>query len=199
MAFGLPDYYTLRARLVPAVIAAVPALALAAMWISWDGLNLSQLLATLAICVVLYAFADVARRMGKRIEPQLVERMGGLPSTTMLRYSDDVFTVEQKKLYHAFLAKKLNEKAPTASDEVKDPAKADGFYRRAGDWLRNATRDTKRFHILFDENITYGFRRNLYGLRWAALGANAAIVVATVVALVWFLPNNLTIPGVQRL
>jgi len=199
MAFGLPDYYTLRARLVPAVIAAAPALALAAIWISWDGFNLSQALATIAICVVLYAFADVARRQGKRVEPRLLSRMGGLPSTTMLRYRDNSFTAEQKKRYHAFLAKQLKEVAPSESDEAKDPAKADGFYQRAGDWLRTATRDSKRFHILFDENITYGFRRNLYGLRRPAFGTNALIVVIVAVALVWFMPSNLTVPGVQRL
>src|SRR5262245_18268388 len=158
MALALPDYYTLRARLLPAVLAAIPPLSLAAIWISWDSFSLSQLLATIAIFCVLYAFSVVARREGKRIEPLLKKKTGGQPTTTMLRYRDDTFTAEQKKRYHAFLAKQLKEKAPAASDEAKDPAKADGFYQRAGDWLRTATANRKRFNILFDELITYGCR-----------------------------------------
>ena len=44
-----------------------------------------------------YAFADVARRQGKRIEPALLKKQGGLPSTTMLRHRDGEFTAEEKK------------------------------------------------------------------------------------------------------
>lgn len=196
---GLPGYYTLRARLFPAIIAAAPAIALGAAWVSWDGWNLSQLIATIAVCVVLFAFADIARRQGKRVEPVIVERMGGLPSTTMLRHRDDTFAAEQKSRYLAFLAKELKEKAPSETDEAANPAAADRYYERAGARLRAATRDTKRFHILFDENITYGFRRNMYGLKWSAIAVNALIVVVVGSVLIWFVPNNLDIPLVKRL
>ena len=199
MALGLPDYYTLRARLFPAIIAAAPALALATAWVSWDGLNISQLLGTIAICVVLYAFSDVARQQGKRVEPMLMNKMGGLPSTTMLRHRDtSSFKATDKDRYLTFIAKQLNEQRPTLEDEERDPAAADEFYARAGTWLRANTRDAKAFHILFEENITYGFRRNLYGLKRPALCANALIVVIVAIWLIWFLPPNWDVPIVKR-
>ena len=50
--------------------------------------------------------------------------------------------------------------APTAAQEEADPAAADSFYTRAGTWPRENTRDQKKFDILFNENVTYGYRRN---------------------------------------
>jgi hypothetical protein len=51
----------------------------------------------------------------------------------------------------------------------------------AGNWLRENTRDTKNFRILFNENVTYGFRRNLFALRYAAL-FDALVIVAIAIA-----------------
>jgi hypothetical protein len=67
--------------------------------------------------------------------------------------------------------------APTASEEEENQADADAFYEQAGIWLRENTRDPKRFSILFNENITYSYRRNLLGLKWIALGLNLAVAV----------------------
>ncbi len=85
---------------------------------------------------------------------------------------------------HHFLGDKIGTKPPTQTSEQKDPAGADAFYVRCGNWLRENTRDTKKFKILFDENITYGFRRNLLGLKWPALFLNILIVVVCA-ALLW--------------
>lgn len=78
---------------------------------------------------------------------------------------------------HAFLATKLKEAAPTATQEPADPTGADGFYTRAGNWLRENTRNQKKFDILFNENVTYGYRRNLYALKWPAIVLNVLIVL----------------------
>jgi len=50
---------------------------------------------------------------------------------------------------------------PAPEQEAADPEAADGFYTRAGNWLRENTRSKKKFDILFNENVTYGYRRNL--------------------------------------
>jgi hypothetical protein len=149
--------------------------------------------------VLLVVFSDVARRRGRAIEPSLVAKMGGLPSTTMQRYRDDTFDEDTKVRMHKFLAGKIRTKAPSAGDEEKDPAAADAFYKRCGDWLRENTRDTKKFKILFEENITYGFRRNLLGLKWPALILNAAIVAICIFLLWQRLPINLDSDLTQKL
>ncbi|MCA6119274.1 hypothetical protein J6524_31015 [Bradyrhizobium sp. WSM 1738] len=175
------DKYTLYARLFPAVIAAAPAIALAWTVIAGKEVRLVQAIAGTALAVLLMVFADIARRRGKAIEPRLIARMGGLPSITMLRHRDPTFDAPTKARMHAFLAEKLAEAAPTAEQEAAAPEAADGFYTRAGNWLREHTRNKKKFDILFNENITYGYRRNLFALKWPALILNILIVVGTAV------------------
>ena len=184
------DSYTFYTRLFPAVIAIAPALALAAMLIPWDRISLSHAIVTIAIAVLLMVFADIARRRGKAVEPWIVGRMGGLPSTTMLRHHDRTFDTATKARLHRFLSAKLKEPSPAPSEEERDQALADSFYVRGGTWLREHTRNQKDFSVLFAENVTYGFRRNIYGLRWPALSLNIAIVVGCIIAYFFHQPEK---------
>nr|WP_314070765.1 hypothetical protein [uncultured Roseococcus sp.] len=169
------DTYTLRARILPAMLAIAPALVLVLV-IFPSSPPLTQVFSGLVILALLYGFADVARRLGKRLEPKLHAEAGGLPSIVMLRHRDDTFSEASKTRYLKFLGKKIGSAPPTPASEERSPDLADRFYKEAGDWLREHTRDTKKFGILFAENMTYGFRRNLYGLRILGLVANAITV-----------------------
>jgi len=184
MMFRFVDAYTLRARLVPAAIAAAPALAAIALLISWNKIALSNMIATGALLVLLFSLADFARRQGKRIEPILYQEMGGKPSTTMMRYADNSFDASAKERYRSFLSGKIKSAVPTEAEEKANPQEADAFYERCGAWLRENTRDTKKLSILFSELLTYGFRRNLLGSKWPALILNV-IVVALCCGLLW--------------
>lgn len=182
--FKFLDAYTLRARLFPAIIAAAPALAALALLISWDRIALSNVIATVALVVLLFTLADFARRRGVRVEPRIFERMGGKPSVTMLRHGDTTIDEGTKARYLAFLANQIGRSAPTAEEEVVDQGGADQFYEQCGILLRESTRDAKKFPILFSELVTYGFRRNLLGLKWPALALNL-IVVAICAVFLW--------------
>jgi hypothetical protein len=178
----------LRARLAPAVIAAAPAFAFIALLISWGSLSLSNTIATIGLAVLLFALSDFARSRGRRIEPQVFRTLGGKPSVTMLRHSDATFDVGSKNRYLNFLADKIGEAAPTVSAERRDPSAADAIYERCGTWLRENTRNSKKFAILFNENVTYGYRRNLFALKWPALALNFAVVVGCVAMLTAITP-----------
>lgn len=43
----------------------------------------------------------------------------------------------------------------------------------------------KKFSILFNEFATYGFRRNLFGVKWPALLLNATVVFICA-GLLWY-------------
>ncbi|WP_157959727.1 hypothetical protein [Devosia submarina] len=181
----LLDSYVLRARLFPAILAAAPAIVflLANVAASLDSLGLPQVLLTVAIAVLFFALADLARRLGRREEKSLFNSSGGRPFPTVLRHIDEVLDAKSKARYLAFLSEKLGERAPSANAELKDPAKADAFYVSAGNWIREHTRDTTKFHLLFAENVVYGFRRNLFGLKRIGLALN----LLTVMISLWLL------------
>jgi hypothetical protein len=175
--FKVLDAYSLKARFFPALLAIVPALAALAILISWSRFGLTSAIATMAMPVLVFAAADIARRLGKRLEKQIYRELGGKPSVSMLRYSDHVFDAATKAQYRAFLSSKITQPVPTEREERVNPTAADAFYERGGGWLRENTRNAKKFQVLFNENVIYGYRRNLLGLKWPALGLNAAMVL----------------------
>jgi hypothetical protein len=179
------DAYTIRGRLFPAILGAAPALAALLLLISWKSFELSNIVATLGALVLIYALSDWARKAGKDIEPHIYREMGGKPSVTMMRRSDDAIDGASKDRYRVFLAQKLNRPEPTAQLERRNLPAADEFYELAGTWLRENTRDTKKFPILFNELVTYGFRRNLLGVKWPALALNVAVVLICA-GLLWY-------------
>jgi len=181
--FKFFDSYSLRARLFPAIIAAAPAFAAMALLISWKSFGVSNAIASIAVLVMLYAIADFARSRGRAVETVLYAEQGGMPSITMFRRNDSTINESNKQRYREFLSKKLKVVIPTPEIEQADQAIADSFYEQCSTWLRQNTRDTKKFHLLFNENLTYGFRRNLFGVKWLALGLNLVVVIICLVLL----------------
>lgn len=162
------DHYQLNARVFPAVISATPAIAALGAVLAWRGISVPSGIASACLVVLFFAMSDLARRRGKLIEPRLFARLGGMPSIRMLSRTDTTLTELSKQRYRAFLAARLGRPEPTADQEARDKEAANEFYAAAGNWLRENTRDKQKFKILFDENVTYGFRRNLLGLRAAS-------------------------------
>jgi hypothetical protein len=148
--------------------------------VPWN-LGVPQLLIGLAVAVLVFFFGDWARRLGLRAEREIFRSTGGKPFPTVLRHRDNILDSKSKARYLGLLGQRLGESPPTAADEEFNPAAADSFYVRCGNWLRERTRDKQKFKVLFEENVTYGFRRNLYGLKRFALSLNLFVVMACLV------------------
>jgi len=164
------DEYSRKARIAPALIAAAPTLFL--LWYaSRLGLSgLGFLIGALPL-VFVGAFAllteQIVRPLGRRLEKRLVKAWDGLPTTSMLRLSGarNVALVERRR---ADVERVVDFKLPVKSDEEGDPDVADELY---ADAVRRANAAVVRAgdRRLLDENIQYGFRRNLLALKPFAL------------------------------
>jgi hypothetical protein len=113
--------------------------------------------------------AQLARDNGKRKEKQLVNSWGGMPTTRQLRHRDSAFDWVTLARYHSYLASKVGISSPTKPEEEADPKSADDVYESYIHYLREATRDKTKFPLVFSENVNYGFRRNLWGMKPAAI------------------------------
>lgn len=181
------DAYSLRARACPALLAFLPTLALLFVLVPWDRLRLSNTLVSVMSLVLLYGASDLAHRRGKVVEAKL-----GTRTTPEIWHRNDPAIPEPSKArYRAFVATQISQAVPTEHDEQTAPDKANAFYLAAADWLREQTRDHNRFVILFDNLISYGYRRNLLGLKSVALIFNA-IVASTAGAILWWQPPLFT-------
>lgn len=160
------DQYERVARLYPALLALLPLLVVL-LTTSVVGKPLAtQLLSLAGACGVTYLLANVSRMLGKAQEAKLFARWGGTPTTQLLRHRDAFIDPHTKQRYHAFLARKLKTDFPTCDEEAVSAEAADELYRAGVKWLLAKTRDKKRFALLFKENLSYGFHRNGFGLKW---------------------------------
>lgn len=178
------DTYSLKARVFPALIAGLPTLTLLFIIVPWDHLDLSHAIAAAMGAVLLFAFADMARHRGKKVQDRL--GTGETPGQWHRNNSD--VPEGSKDRYREFVATRLNQPAPTVEDEQLRPQRANDFYRSANAWLREASRDHGTFNLLFSENITYGFRRNLLGLKPTAIFCNF-VVLLLCTGILYFRPS----------
>jgi hypothetical protein len=103
---------------------------------------------------------------------------GGPPTTQLFRLSDQRIDEHTKKRYHQKMQNLCAVTTmPDASMEANDPAIADSVYSAWTKYLISQTRDTKKFSLLFKENTSYGFRRNLWGLRGFAILFTVAVIL----------------------
>ena len=169
MLSSLFDEYSLNARVRPALLALLSITVFS--YLAFPQLY-NLLVGAISIFVVfglVTALAHFCRSAGSAAENRLYKAWGGKPTTIMLRHRDSQIDPVTKRRYHEFLAKNVqNWIAPSEEDESRDPLKADQAYESAVRWLLEYTRDQKQYTIIFKENISYGFRRNCYGIKWLA-------------------------------
>jgi hypothetical protein len=159
------DEYDRRARLYPALLCFVPAIAVA-VGVYGEEFTVSKGLLSLAISFGFIALLiSVARDSGKKREPKLFTKWGGKPTTLVLRHRDHTIDTVTKRTYHEFLGKHLGVLFPTIDEESRNPVGADDKYDAGVRWLLEKTRDKKKFPFVFRENVNYGFRRNCLGLK----------------------------------
>jgi hypothetical protein len=179
------DRYTIMARVIPAGIVALPVAGVAYTWAPFALTWAKGSAAAAALGAAAYTLSHVTRDAGKRLEERLLVKWGGWPSTAVLRHRDSTFDEISKARFHRRLvdlgaAKQM----PTKEEENADPVAADAAYSAAATWLRAKTRDTKKFPLVFEENINYGFLRNLLGSKWYGLCV-AGLCIAADLPAIW--------------
>jgi hypothetical protein len=167
------DPYDRQARLYPALLAVSP-LGLATFVVFAPHLSLlGSTAAAVAGCGLLYWLAGLARDRGKQLESALFTEWGGKPSIQLLRHRNRVIDKVTKARIHGLLASRLGVSFPSPGEEEHDPDRADELYASASRWLLEQTPATSRHPLLSAENATYGFRRNMLGMRGIGLAMAA--------------------------
>jgi hypothetical protein len=165
------DPYDREAHLFPAVLMLAPALLFVV--VAYPKALLGDFPKNVVVIVILLALAYVlsglARAAGKSVQSRLYDAWGGPPTTTMLRHRDTSLDDVTKGRYHVTLTRMCaGIHWPSATDEAADPTAADATYASAVGVLR-ARRRGEDYALVLKENASYGFRRNMYGLRLSAI------------------------------
>lgn len=176
----ISDGYDRRARLYPAVILLAPVVSAVAAVTSVSLSAIQSAAATVIACGGSFLLAQLARDAGKSREPRLFALWGGIPSVVILRHRDTRIDSITKTRYHKRLSTLVKgTKPPSPAEEERDPQGADRIYQSWSTYVRVNTRDANKYSLLFDENVNYGYRRNLWGLRaWGITASSVAVVIS---------------------
>ena len=175
----ITDPYERKARIYPGLIMLIP-IVVTVYTIFPDIFNLWSSLAALLISFgTLHFLANLARDRGKALETILFEQWGGMPSVQILRYHDKEIPAPAKKRYHKILEQQTAIDSPIENEELSAPSSSEQIYRSWSDYLRGKTRNVDEFPLVFKENVNYGFRRNLLGLKCFCIFAGLVGIAVT--------------------
>ena len=176
------DPYNRKARFQPALLSLLPAFGglvllipeFQTIWAAVGGLVVFSGGATL--------LTHMGRDRGKALEPKLFKAWGGMPSVAMLRHRDTSLSPKTNERYRRFLASNVpGLELASPEEELSCPTRADDGYESATSWLLARTRDRGKFGLLFQENMNYGFRRNIWALKpWALAIDSVFIAIITI-------------------
>ncbi len=174
--------YERKARLYPMLLVLLPLVLGVASWIP-TGMDLESLLGgSIASAVLAAFFSQIARDHGKKCEPDLFQRWGGKPSVVALSYEGKFFDSGTLDRIHRSLHH-LDERLVFPENAEDETIKRDLYfatYESASEFLLGLTRDQGKFPLVFNENVNYGYRRNLWAMKWpglllSSLGSAASI------------------------
>jgi len=172
------DNYTLKARFYPVIILFFPII-ITGVFYSFQFESLVHLFTSLGLVGALtYLFSQLGRDQGKKKEGALWESWGGSPTVQILRLRDTHIDSHTKLRYH----KKMQQLCvvpviPDITMETTNSNNADEVYKAWTKYLISQTRDSSKYPLLLKDNTSYGFRRNLWGLKPYGLFITCIIAV----------------------
>ena len=192
------DLYHCHARLKPALLVVLPASLTVAAWFPDDKAALAGIAALLSSFGLCALFAQLGRDMGKAKEPWLFEQWGGKPTTVKLRYDGTSLDWVTHARVHGTLSTAVGIPAPTKDGEAADPQRRPtrSYARAFTTFLREATRDHEKYRLVYAENVNYGFRRNLWGMKPVGIAVAILGVIGAGVPVVRALNADGAVPTV---
>lgn len=176
---NIGNVYVRKARIYPVLILFFPVLVVFAFYVIGYEKYFHFFSSAVAYAVLTFFFANLGRDKGKMKEKELWKNWGGIPTTQILRYSNNYLDNITKERYHKKLGELLSDvKIPTKKSEIKKPDKSDEFYTSGVNILRTKTRDKTKYPLVFTENVNYGFRRNLWGLKSIAIVESVIFILS---------------------
>lgn len=162
------DDFTFHARVMPIIVLFMPILVIGVtkgiLQASWFESAVTSFIGLSFLSIT----SKIARNLGKEYEKRMYKQLGGMPSTIVLRFSDDTFDDITKQRYH----KKLNQLQGLTLPLNKDGETVadDQQYISASNVLRNyANTNRDKEPLVYQELKEYNYWRNLYGTKRIAL------------------------------
>ncbi|MEU6218930.1 hypothetical protein ABZ845_15610 [Streptomyces sp. NPDC047022] len=179
------DAYERRARLAPGLLVLLPVnVALAVLGLSKAPVVVSVLTA-LSLAGGPIVLAELVRHQGRKVQEKLWRSWGGSPTIQKLRLRQEGQNTLQRQNWRKAVSSVTGIALLSVRSERANPARANEVIEVAVGQVRSLTRDETRFPLVCAENRSYGFNRNLYGIRWAGRITALLVVLGVVAYMLW--------------
>lgn len=179
------DDYERRARLAPGLLALLPvSVALAVLGLSKAPVVVS-VLTVLSLAGGPIVLAELVRQQGRKVQETLWVSWGGSPTLQKLRLRQQGQNSLQRETWRNAVSSVTGISLASARSENGNPAKADEAIEVAIGQIRNLTRDGEKFPLVRAENRSYGFHRNVYGIRWTSRVIALVVVLGVLGYMLW--------------
>lgn len=172
------DRYSLQARLYSGLVTVFPIFLIFLPLLEYKAVLTAIPAAILG--GILFLMSNLTRSRGIRIENRLVKEWDGLPTTRLLRFRNS-----ESNVLHERRRRKIEtlygQPLPTHAEEATNPEEADRIYEASiRSLITKLYRVRGNFPRVLDENINYGFRRNLLGLKPIGITLSLLALVADI-------------------
>jgi hypothetical protein len=181
----LKDSYPFLARIQPVLIVLAP-LFILGITFSFEFEKYIHVLTSIGVYSVLsFLVAELGRDSGLKKQDNLWASWGGPYTTQLLRWNNPTLPQQTKLDYYYRL-----EKAFPLHVFFDYLADNDDIYAFWTGKLIQKTRDKKKYPLVYAENVSYGFRRNLWGMKSFAI---ILTIVTSLFIMVYYLYQSTTI------
>jgi len=170
------DRYDRNARLQPALLVLLPAFLMIGIWYPAARTGSGWVASVLVACGATFMLAQATRRRGRAVEQAWGDRIGRRHSARLLSFEDHTLSLSYKERIADWISRH-GPGLPTHEEERLNPRSAEDRRLTAVKWLLEATRADAAGSMLLAENVSYGFWRNMLGLRPIGITVGVASIV----------------------
>lgn len=165
--------YDRQARAAPGFLALLPIAVVGTVVGLRQDPAVSALLGVIVAAGGPLLMAGVVRSRGLAVQHDLFGKWGGPPTTTLLLLNQATSNASLRDQRRRHAERVTGVSLLTRAEEADETGRGADLIESAVTVLREKTRDTAKFPLVAAENRTYGFERNLLGVRPAGIATSA--------------------------
>jgi hypothetical protein len=165
--------YGFNARIRPVLLSALPIALTIWVWAGEVSVEWGWL-AGLAVAAGLpFLLGERAADLGRARQAELWRSWGGAPTLQLVRHRTATLNPQSLSRIHAALSLLCGAELPSPQQEAARPDAADTTYSSCLHAAVVTARDNPAaFPVVHQANVNYGYRRNLWAIRWWAVSAS---------------------------
>ncbi|WP_075186528.1 cellulose-binding protein [Teredinibacter haidensis] len=164
------EHYAIHARFMPVFVVLFPLVLTIFAWYPQAKTVLGGTMTLLISFGVMSFLSIYISNLGNDLQDKYFMRWGGAPSTLLLLPNNQELDRYTKQRYFIWLNRKCG--GLDLPETLDDQVDSEGLYekiRSVGNFMREYTRDRKKYIQVYNDNVAYGFARNIVAIKIAGL------------------------------